>query len=160
MVAYSYKRQFVNPIRVGLGQDPWTELNGKPLVEDLEIPIRPKRQTIRAFGKRRHARPGETLQLYHGMRTRQCVSIGVARCISFEGVLLKWSEWPSFVTFDVMEREPGTWRRVGKTRAVKDVEEFARDDGFASFADMRAFWLAEHGGQTFEGALIKWEPIT
>lgn len=45
MVAYSYKRRFVTPIRVGLG-------------------LLPKRQTIRAHGLRRHARAGEELQHY------------------------------------------------------------------------------------------------
>jgi hypothetical protein len=66
MVAYSYKARFVAPIRVGLDLP--------TLAEHLEMGgyhpgqiIRPKRQTIRAKGKRRHARPGETLQqLFYG----------------------------------------------------------------------------------------------
>lgn len=45
MVAYSFQKRFVEPIRSGR-----------------------KRQTIRA-DRKRHARPGEVLQLYSGMRT-------------------------------------------------------------------------------------------
>lgn len=152
MVAYSFKKRFVEPIAVGIGI---------PVLNCINVArtdIHPKRQTIRAFGKRRHARVGDTVQLYTAMRTKQCRKIGIARCVGFEGVLLKWSEWPSFCTFDIVEMEPGGWRRKGPTRPIKSMEAFARDDGFASFEDMRAFWKAEHGLETFEGALIKWEP--
>ncbi|MFO0729377.1 MAG: MT-A70 family methyltransferase [Nitrospiraceae bacterium] len=51
MVAYSFKSRFLPPIARGL-----------------------KRQTIRA-PRSRHARPGERLQLYAGMRTRHCYKI-------------------------------------------------------------------------------------
>lgn len=71
MVAYSFKKQFIKPVQAGLGiLDPSPE----------NSLITPKRQTIRAIGKRRHAREGENIQLYYGMRTKQCTSIGVARC--------------------------------------------------------------------------------
>lgn len=65
MVAYSYKARFVEPIRLGLEPGPW-------------IPGM-KRQTIRA-DRKRHARPGEEIQHYRGMRTRQCFLIGRAIC--------------------------------------------------------------------------------
>ena len=52
MVAYSFNKQFIEPIRLGT-----------------------KTQTIRAHGKRRHAQMGNTLQLYSGMRTAHCVRI-------------------------------------------------------------------------------------
>lgn len=139
MVAYSFKKQFIEPILAGLG-----EIDAGA--------VRPKRQTIRAFGKRRHARPGEAVQLYTAMRTKQCRKIGDARCVSVEGVLLKWSEWPSFCTFDIKDG-----RRIGPTRPIEDMEEFARLDGFPDFAAMKKFWADEHGGATFEGVLIKWE---
>lgn len=156
MVAYSFKRRFIVPIKVGLGL-PILPGDEDPDAATLLIP---KRQTIRAFGNRRHARPGDALQLYYAMRTKQCRKIADedAECSGFEGVLLKWSDWRSFCTFDVEEREPGVWRRKGRTRPVKDLEAFARDDGFAGFEDMRAFWKSEHGPDTFEGALVKWEP--
>jgi hypothetical protein len=46
MVAYSFAPQFIDTIRSGT-----------------------KCQTIRPIGKRRHARTGEPVQLYTGMRT-------------------------------------------------------------------------------------------
>lgn len=106
MVAYSFKKRFVDPIRVGLSS------------VSLSFDCQPKRQTIRSIGKRRHARPGETLQLYTAMRTKQCRKIGDARCMGVEGVLLKWSEWPAFMTYDIGEREPRVWRRVGNIRPI------------------------------------------
>jgi hypothetical protein len=149
MVAYSFKRRFVDPIKCGLGL---------PL-DEIGALVLPKQQTIRAIGKRRHARPGETLQLYQGMRTKQCFKIGEARCASVEGVMLKWSEWPAFMTYDVAEREPGVWRRIGNIRPIIDMEAFARADGFGCFDDMQRFWTEEHGPETFEGKLIRWEPL-
>jgi hypothetical protein len=154
MVAYSFKDRFIGPIRAGLGL--------KHVNERGQIAIpgpSPKRQTIRAAGRRRHARPGETLQLYYGMRTRHCFRIGEARCTAVEGVLFKWSEWQSFLTFDVMEREPNVYRRVGGTREIGDLDVFAKADGFDDFAQMREFWMDEHGEETFEGLMIRWEPI-
>jgi hypothetical protein len=49
MPAYNFQKQFA------------------PLVQSGE-----KRQTIRTLGKRSHAQPGNKLQLYTGMRTKQC----------------------------------------------------------------------------------------
>lgn len=82
MVAYSFKKMFVPPIQVGLG------LKSADHVFEIEQPdgtfkfttVRPKRQTIRQEGKRRHAKAGETTQLYHAMRTKQCFKIGEGRC--------------------------------------------------------------------------------
>lgn len=99
MVAYSFKKRFVAPIRAGLGlimkDDKGNWLQCESVIDDgatvshpfdpykdLAPEARPKRQTIRAIGKRRHARPGETLQLYTAMRTKQCEKIGEARCIA------------------------------------------------------------------------------
>jgi hypothetical protein len=147
MVAYSFKRRFVEPIRVGLSR------------VSLSFDCAPKRQTIRRIGKRRHARPGETIQLYTAMRTKQCRLIGEARCASFEGVLLKWSEWPAFCLFDIMEHAPKEWRRVGALRIIEDLDQFARDDGFVDFEEMKRFWFDTHGSETFEGVVIKWEPL-
>jgi hypothetical protein len=58
MVAYSFKDRFIVPISLGLNI---------PYDVDhvVDVDAGPKRQTIRAIGLRRHARPGETLQLYH-----------------------------------------------------------------------------------------------
>lgn len=142
MTAYSFKKQFVEPIRVGLGLPPSVEAfaAGMDSFGNVHRPA-PKRQTIRAIGKRRHARPGETLQLYTAMRTKQCRKIGEATCIYVQPISID----------------------VGKTKLkfsnfVTDPEAFALADGFATAADMHAFWLEEHGPGKFEGVLIRWQP--
>ena len=73
MVAYSFRPRFIEPI-----------LGGR------------KRQTIRAIGRRRHARPGDPLQLYAGMRTRNCRLIGRAICIDVVEVGLRFAEDEDF----------------------------------------------------------------
>lgn len=62
MVAYSFKRVFVVPIRAGV-----------------------KQHTIRAERKR-HSRIGEEVQLYCGMRTRGCFLIGRATCSNVQPI--------------------------------------------------------------------------
>ncbi len=122
MVAYSFKARFAEPILAGT-----------------------KLQTIRA-DRKRHARPGEELQLYTGMRTKQCKLIRVARCVEVKPVML------AFVSAS------GAAIRVGD-HFQADQEAFARADGFTDVADMRAFWAKEHPGvDTFEGVLIRWAP--
>lgn len=121
MVAYSFKQRFVAPIRA-----------------------RTKRQTIRAERKR-HARHGEELQLYSGMRTKACKLIGHAKCIGVMEVRLDFEE-----------------RRIeyGSGTAITtpdDTDAFARADGFIDWSDMEKFWTAEHPGvRQFSGVLISW----
>lgn len=133
MVAYSFKARFVKPIKAGLGL--------KVYAEPGDPPCAPKRQTIRAIGKRRHARAGETLQLYTAMRTKQCQKIGEAKCI-----------YVVPITIQVLKSA------LKFSSYVSDAEAFARYDGFANLADMHAFWIKEHGPGKFEGVLIRWEP--
>lgn len=125
MVAYSFKRQFAEPILAGT-----------------------KQQTIRA-DRRRHARPGEELQLYTGMRTKQCKLIGRATCVAVVPVMLNFAEYGVV--------------KIGDTVLFSDarMQEFARCDGFASWAAMRDFWHENHpGSDQFEGVLIRWGDLT
>lgn len=135
MVAYSFKERFVDPIRVGLSR------------VSLSFDCLPKRQTIRAHRKR-HARPGEDLQLYRGMRTRQCFLIGRARCVSVHAVTITVGKHTMPTSLD------------GAHIGGGHLHDFAQADGFASAEDMLAFWQAEHGIGKFEGVLIRWEPLT
>lgn len=150
MVAYSFKQQFIGPIRAGLGIDHLNE-RGKIVIPGPP----PKRQTIRAVGKRRHARPGEILQLYYAQRTKQCMSIGVARCISAQEIRISIGGGNIVIA-------PGT-EDFELVRGLKNLNEFARSDGFADWSGMQEFWRAEHGELTrlgpFVGVLVKWEPI-
>lgn len=121
MVAYSFKQRFVAPILAGT-----------------------KRQTIRAERKR-HAREGEAIQLYTGMRTKQCRAIGVATCryvspirIDVDGARVEFPTGRSLTTLD-------------------ELDAFAAMDGFAAWRTMRLFWQAHHPAtQFFSGVLIRW----
>jgi hypothetical protein len=80
MVAYSFKPRFEMPI----------------------VTLR-KTGTIRAHGRRRHARPGERLQLYTGMRTRSCRLLATAECQSSDRLRV-WFDTPRVI---VGEFDPG-----------------------------------------------------
>jgi hypothetical protein len=122
MVAYSFQKQFIEPILAGT-----------------------KCQTVRAQGKRRHARVGQTLQLYYGMRTKHCRLIANAWCIRVHPVELRLAN-------DVVYR-PG----MGYAPCL---ETFAVADGFASWAELKAFWRKHHPGvDDFTGLLIAWHPL-
>lgn len=144
MSAYSFKGRFVAPICIGLG----INIPARPgFMIAAGIEIKPKRQTIRAHGKRSHARPGGTVQLYFGMRTKQCFLIGEAVCTETANVII----WVGARTISI-ERSKILLSRP-------EMEEFAQADGFTDAADMAAFWREEHPGvEKFEGLLIKWEP--
>lgn len=142
MVAYSFRPRFVNPILVGLGMAAPNSFGVTP------PEIVPKRQTIRA-DRARHARPGEELQLYCGMRTKGCFLIGRARCVRVAPVSLSFLHNMEFA------------KVKGSTyaRSWKDRDRFAQNDGFRNWEEMREFWRVENDADAFEGVIIKWEPL-
>ncbi len=119
MVAYSFKARFAGPIEDGS-----------------------KGQTIRN-DRKRHARPGEELQLYTGMRTKSCRLVGRKTCVTVEPV-------------EIDVQPEGIVSIVVAGREIGDMEAFARRDGFVDLRDMSAFWLAEHGVKRFSGVVISW----
>lgn len=152
MVAYSFKRVFA------------------PAVE-----ARIKTQTIRGH-RRRHARPGEPMQLYTGMRTRHC------RKLIPDPVCSKIDE----VRFDLRSlagtgKAPNTNAGMGELLDDVTIEingipltpvqrhDLARRDGFdrlwafpsgeiaKPFVAMAWFWMMEHGPRLFEGVAIHWD---
>ena len=130
MVAYSFKKQFGPPILAGT-----------------------KAQTIRAHRKR-HARPGEMVQLFTGMRTRQCRRLGESRCVEVLPVRLVFTD----------RGIPEAFQVNGAPIGPRAMALFAVADGFADLNDMRRFWWAEHPpaeGDTlvFEGVLIRWQAL-
>jgi hypothetical protein len=107
-----------------------------------------KTQTIRAHRKR-HARPGEPVQLFTGMRTRAC-----RRLLSPDPVC--------DVVFSIemlfeVGCPGGLIRPAGATDWAPISDDFARSDGFADAGDMRGFWVNTWGIGRFEGVLIGWE---
>lgn len=120
MVAYNFKPQFASPVELGV-----------------------KRQTIRALGRRRHARPGEDLQLYTGMRTKNC-----RKLLS-----------PDPPCTAVLPIEMGLNGRMLEV-LVDDVyllqsqlEQLAKDDGFDSVDEFIYFFESR---LPFEGVIIQW----
>ena len=138
MVAYSFKTRFAEPILAGT-----------------------KLHTVRA-PRKRDARPGEELQLYRGMRTRQCALIARETCAAVLRIFVcptdDWIaveegyRWPG--------RKPQSALPSGRKYTYVDADAFARRDGFADWEEMRGFWLDEHpetgDGIVFEGVLIGW----
>lgn len=121
MTAYSFKRRFISPILAGT-----------------------KPGTIRA-DRKRHARQGEEVQLYHGMRTKHCQLIARATCrdvrpiiIDIDGGRIEFASGFSLTT-------------------IWGLDDFAATDGFADWSDMRCFWEVEHPIlPRFSGVYIRW----
>lgn len=149
MPAYSFKRRFVDPIKAGLG-------TYEPILGLQPAIVRPKRQTIRAIGKRRHARPGEVIQLYCAMRTKQCFKIGEGRCVSSEPIRIdfEYQYVPDYIPGRIEWGDP-----FHVCQGKENLDRFATQDGFSDWAEMKDFWMEEHGLGEFRGMLIKWEPL-
>jgi hypothetical protein len=131
MVAYSFQKQFVPAI-----------ISGK------------KRQTIRAFGKRRHAYVGEPIQLYVGMRTKQCAKIipdQICKAVAQVGINVGEHE-----ILGIEFLKPKKKFMMVTLLCNEDMEKFARRDGFDSLSHMHAFWKHAHGTGKFMGVLIGW----
>jgi hypothetical protein len=122
MVAYNFQQQFAERIADGS-----------------------KTHTIRRNGKRRHARPGERLQLYTGMRTRSCRKIiADPLCIRVAAI---WIEMGvrGIASIEIDDA------------AIEDLDAFAKSDGFADLAAMSQFWRDFHGLDAFGGSMIFWD---
>lgn len=114
MVAYNFQAQFAPAVAAG-----------------------EKRRTIRAEGKRRHAKPGDAVQLYTGMRTRSCRLLGQSVCTAS--------------TYCAIREEGVTLGNYPKG----NIDDFAREDGFRDFEEMKA-WFRDMHGLPFVGRLIEW----
>lgn len=135
MVAYSFQKQFHKPIR------------------ELE-----KTGTVRG-DRPRHARIGEPVQLYAGMRTRNCFKLLTPDPICIDTP-------PILITFDRDHAEIITSIRIdGGYLNDQEIEDFAAKDGFGvNYPEgtarwrMGDFWQSKHGFGDFFGVWIKWEP--
>lgn len=96
-----------------------------------------KMQTIRRTAR---CKPGDDLQLYTGQRTKECRKLRDATCIDVTYVGLT----ERGVSLGTVDRFP------------RDVDEFARLDGFFDYADMWK-WFSEHyKTNSFTGYVIRW----
>lgn len=152
MVAYSFKTMFADRIRAG---------------ENC--------QTIRA-DRKRHARPGEKMQIFTGMRTKHCERlIPDPLCISVEPIRIDLRNLEGCFKGPESEAEArsmisGVTIDLGAERLSADqCEALAVLDGFGGYAfrpsgepmsamtSMVSFWIMEHGPILFEGVLLCWE---
>lgn len=124
MVAYSFKRQFVDAILTG--RKPHTMRNER----------------------KRHARPGEEVQLYCGMRSRGCFLVARATCSNVQ---------PVRIDFDAPRVQIGGLKPIEGRKAL---DAFARSDGFSDWAHLYYFWQAEHpNGGAWSGVIVFWQGL-
>lgn len=119
----------------------------------FEAPILARRKggTIRNEGKRRHARPGEEIQLYVAMRTRACRLIARATCTDV---------MPIMITITSYGLKPFVSIGPDFAESIPDLETFAQGDGFCDWADLEAFWRKTHREAClgpWEGLWIRWD---
>ena len=144
MVAYSFAPQFAD-----------------------QVATLAKRQTVRA-DRKRHARVGERLQLYTGMRTRQCrklldidpvcVDVRPIEIVFYCNWLDNQPEWSAYI---------GRMSIDGRAQTHTEIETFAKADGFdpdrlhdgLSARRMAKFWAKHHGLGGFSGVVSRWESL-
>ncbi len=142
MVAYGFKKFFA------------------PQIEDGS-----KTHTIRGH-RRRHAHPGEAVQLFTGLRTRQCRKIiADPTCVSVLPIVITSTDLIG-VGIAYIEID-------GRPLHRDEIEPFAISDGFdparlrglapasligeTARETMGRFWRAENPGSRFEGVIIAWQ---
>lgn len=149
--SFSFKPRFVNPIRAGLGLPDLADVDRFPPSAGLV-----KRQTIRAERKDgKRPQPGDELHLFSGMRQPGCVRIAprqVAFVREVRDIIIKFAKG-AVVGDRVLLTNP-----VFTLHHVPQLYTFARDDGFADWRELRAFWAIEHKGvNEFRGFITFWE---
>lgn len=104
------------------------------------VSARVKKQTIR---QTRRAKVGDRIQLYTGMRTSNCVKL-----VADDPVC-------TYVGYVHINPKGLT---VGDTsKSPRDIDEFARLDGFKDYAAMLAWFQGRYGQPSFIGYLHRWE---
>ena len=100
-----------------------------------------KRSTLRPNGKRRAPFVDEELQLYTGMRTKDCTLLMRVPCAETRDAQIHWDHIA-----------------IGGIRidGVERLANFARIDGFASFGSMRAWFDRQYGLPVLDLTQIRW----
>jgi hypothetical protein len=141
MVAYSFQRRFVNPIRVGLRLEP---------LADFPPAAGPKRHTIRAPRLRNHASEGQPLELYFAQRTQYRFLIASTICTGRAPITLVFDSDPEFEGVISLGLGIAEW-------GYGSLDAFAVGDGFENWAALRQFWMVKRAGDfTFTGTIIFW----
>lgn len=118
-----------------------------------------KRQTVRAHRKR-HARVGEAIQVYGGLRTKQarklipdptCIAVSEIRIVLSSGAL----EGVAEIQIDGFDLD----RDAMAAFAIADgfgCRSAGQDNPLKLFG---RFWVMTHGAGVFDGVVIKWQPM-
>jgi hypothetical protein len=125
MAALSFKGQFVDRVLDGT-----------------------KRQTIRNFRKY-PIKPGETLYLYYGMRTKHCKKLKEVQCLR----VFKIKITRKTITVTTSHEGVRTFTVVYSTPF--ELDRFAQSDGFQDWQQMKRWWTMTHT-LPFTGQLIQW----
>jgi hypothetical protein len=123
VVAYNFQKQFADDVEYGI-----------------------KLQTIR---QKARCQTGSALQLYTGMRTKNCRKLADAVCLSVTPVIIN--------SCSIILN--GAQLPIGN--ALRDElgdcdNDFARKDGFDGFVEMAKWFENRYGLLPFEGVVIKW----
>jgi hypothetical protein len=128
MGLYNFQRRFVSFIKSGA-----------------------KTHTIR--GVRAHPdKPGNTLHLYTGLRTKKAKLLMRVPCVKVEEIEI----WHEVATAE--DRGPSFFVvRIDGTHLDKtECESLAHRDGFSSFHEMMKFWIEPKNRLPFRGHIIHW----
>lgn len=138
--------------------------NFQPMFEPQIVALE-KLQTIRPQRKR-HARPGETVQLYCDQRSRHC-----RKLLDPDPVCLRIRHVEIAVN-DLLPAAIASIAIDGISLDRVEIERFAIADGFSparvnhfglsgstARENMGAFWLQRHGTGRFEMVLVQWGPM-
>ncbi len=87
-------------------------------------------------------KPGNTLHLYTGLRTKRAKLLMRVPCVKVESILMYEDGYRLAIVVD------------GSDLEQDECEAFARRDGFTSLADMKSFW---NGRLPFEGQIVHWK---
>jgi len=119
MVAYSFQRTFAPDI-----------LSGR------------KRSTLRPKRKRAHAQPGDTLHLFTGMRTVNCVRLLTVPCAASRALDIHANG----------VRVDGQWRtNPAYFATLADIE------GFSSFGNLQAWFDRQYGLPVYDLTQMTWD---
>ena len=109
-----------------------------------------KTQTIRKHRRppARHARMGESIALWSGMRTPQARLIGHSACTGIYPISLRFGLGSA-----------GEARIGARKLMPEQLDDFARQDGFRDAREMSSWFVETHGSLSFDGVLVMWSGL-
>ena len=124
MPAYNFKKQFADMVESG---------------EKLQTVRKPrKRPTV----------PGDTLQLYTGMRTKKCKLLAIGKCRAVVNIKIHEEANRYYLYDSDTPNYKGGW----------PAGRFIKGEGFSSWDEMIEFFRS-HYGLPFRGEIIYWDLI-